>query len=218
MKVLKKIYPEPIGFFIQNNIDCINRIISSHGSHTYNIDFNLDFFLHILHQLRSATIVFSKNICSLSDVYPIIVAVIEQYQELKLIYQEETHQQIINALIHNKKYYTFTSLQQSLILLAYVLTPQGRSDVFKSENGYIPENEEKYVSFEPMKLPDILSKKCSENEKEEVNIDAVIDIIAEELTQQNDVFQSELIFEMFNNNCFLRVGEIQGDSILKKFF
>ena len=190
VKALKKICPEPIvtrwqyifniTFFIQNNIECINRIISLEESNVYEIDFDLEFFLEILHPIRSATLVLSQNKCCLCDVYPIISAVIEQYKELKLKFNEENHKQVINALIKNIKHYTLTSPQQSLIMLSYVLTPCGRSTMFKLENGYPPENEENYVSFDPIMLPDLLSKKSTENETEEINIDALIDIVTEE--------------------------------------
>lgn len=196
VKALKKICPEPIvtrwqyifniTFFIQNNIECINRIISLKESNVYEIDFDLEFFLEILHPIRSATLVLSQNKCCLCDVYPIISAVIEQYKELKLKFNEENHKQVINALIKNIKYYTLTSPQQSLIMLSYVLTPCGRSTMFKLENGYPPENEENYVSFDPIMLPDLLSKKSTENETEEINIDALIDIVTEESSQLSD--------------------------------
>lgn len=227
VKILKKICPEPIVtrwqyifnicIFIQDNIECINRIISLQESHLYEIDFDFEFFLNVLHPLRSATIVFSKNTCCLSDVYPIIVAVIKQYEELRPKYQEDIYKQIINELINNIKYYTLTSPQQSIILLAYILTPQGRSAMFKSENGYLPEKKEKYISFEPIRLPDLLSKKFTENE--EVNIDALIDMVTEESPNKNDdidfLKQNDDDFELEQQNENRSVYEKCRDAISK---
>ena len=60
--------------------------------------------------------------------------------------------------------------------------------MYKLENGVLPENEEKYVSFTEVKLPDLLTNLNEENEKEneEICVDALLDIINEEQAQQID--------------------------------
>ncbi|KAK8839985.1 hypothetical protein M9Y10_031270 [Tritrichomonas musculus] len=171
----------------------------------------------ILKKICPEPIVTLQNTCCLSDVYPIIVAVIKQYEELRPKYQEDIYKQIINELINNIKYYTLTSPQQSIILLAYILTPQGRSAMFKSENGYLPEKKEKYISFEPIRLPDLLSKKFTENE--EVNIDALIDMVTEESPNKNDdidfLKQNDDDFELEQQNENRSVYEKCRDAISK---
>lgn len=198
IKVLKKICPEPITtrwqyifnicIFLQQNIECINKIINSEESNMFNIDFDIRIFTQIIHPLRSATLIFSKNSCCLGDVYPIVIEIIKQYENLKIEINDEKYVTIIDKIIKNIKYYTTTSPEQSFILLAYVLTPQGRSAMYKLENGVLPENEEKYVSFTEVKLPDLLTNLNEENvkENEEICVDALLDIINEEQAQQID--------------------------------
>lgn len=197
VKTLKKICPEPIVtrwqyifnicIFLSQNIECIKDIISSQETETYNIDFDLDFFIKILHPLRSATLLLSDNRCSLGDVYPIITEVINQYEKLKENCKEKDYLQIINTLIVNVKYYTTTSPQQSLILLAYVLTPQGRSAIYQMENHRHPENEEIYTTFKNLQLPDLLLNQSAEKKNDETNIEALLDLVTEEQTQTDDI-------------------------------
>ena len=98
VKTLKKICPEPIvtrwqyifniSIFLSQNIECIKDIISSQETETYNIDFDLDFFIKILHPLRSATLLLSDNRCSLGDVYPIIsMKSLKKIVEKKIIFK-----------------------------------------------------------------------------------------------------------------------------------
>ena len=194
IKILKKICPEPIitrwqyifniCVFLQQNLERINKINNLEESNISKIDFDIKFFTRILHPIRSATLVFSKNTCCLGDVYPIIIEVIKQYEILKTENNDEKYDKIIEELINNIKYYTTTSPEQSFILLAYVLTPQGRSAMYKLENGIPPENEQMYVSFSDIKLPDLLTNMNEENENEDTSIDTLLDIIQEENAQQ----------------------------------
>ena len=54
------------------------------------------------------------------------------------------HKKIKKFKICDSIYYTLTSPQRSLILLGYVLTPQGRSTIFKSEDIYILKHKNLY--------------------------------------------------------------------------
>lgn len=196
VKILKRVCPEPIVtrwqyifnicIFIEKNLEKIKSIIELQESHKYDIDFDLELFIKIIHPLRSATIVLSTNKCCLSDVYPIIMEVLQQYEKLKLECSEDKYVEIIDALIENIKYYTITSPQQSFLMLSYILTPQGRSDLYERDNKKKPENEETYITFQKKQLPDLLSNQSKENNNDEINIDSLIDIIEEEEKEQSD--------------------------------
>ena len=133
VKVLKKICPEPIVTrwqyifnictFLEKNLVTIKKIIDQQEFHKYDIDFDLTFFIKMIHPLRSETIILSKNKCCLSDVYPIVIEVLKQYKTLKLECNEDEYAEIIDVLVENIKYYTITSPQQSFLLLSYILTP-----------------------------------------------------------------------------------------------
>lgn len=90
-------------------------------------------FKQILHPLRSAALIFNKSTCCLGNIYPIIIGIIKQYKihNGKLV-------KIIDEIIKNIKYYTTTSPEQSFILLAYVLTPQGDRQCINRKMAFVP--------------------------------------------------------------------------------
>ena len=99
---------------------------------------------------------FVKKVNNITIFYAMI-EVLKQYEKLKLETNEDKYVEIIDALTENIKYYTIASPQQSFLLLSYVLTPQGRSKIYERENKRRPENEIEYITFDDIKLPDLLS-------------------------------------------------------------
>lgn len=165
----------------------------------------IDKLLQILWPFKAATLCLSYENCSLAKVYPIFTDLIAKYETVKdELHPSDQFVSVINKIIKNIKSQTFAAPEMPLFYLAYMLTPAGRSLLYKQEKGFSLENDDSQIQFQPYVIPDfetVFNKSKIKRIEQAEDVAAIQDIhLTNQGNSNDDEFEHNDSSNKFDDN------------------